>query len=293
MSSIMAEARIVIITMVALLIPFLTGCDSSRDTASQPDSGTEKVVDKESQDITAGMVLIPAGEFMMGSPSGEGNDDEHPQHKVNVDAFYIDKYEVTNEQFCSFLNEEGSQSEGGETWFETSNKHCRIEKRDSIYVPKSGYANHPVTYVSWYGARAYAKWAGKRLPTEAEWEYACRAGSTTRYCFGNSVQQLADYAWPDHDSGSKTHPVGQKRPNAWGLYDMHGNVWEWCSDWYDKDYYSKSSSSNPKGPTNGQYRVIRGGARGYDSGRWRSAFRISFTPGYTILYMGFRCVRDS
>ena len=124
------------------------------------------------------------------------------------------------------------------------------------------------------------------LPTEAEWEYACRAGSTTKWCFGDSESQLGDYAWYDEEYGSgSTHPVGQKKPNAWGLYDMHGNVWEWCVDW--KADYVNSSSSDPTGPSSGSSRVFRGGSWYYTARNCRSAYR-HFSPGSERYFLGFR-----
>ena len=118
-----------------------------------------------------------------------------------------------------------------------------------------------------------------QLPTEAQWEYACRAGSTTRYCFGDDEKQLGEYAWYDENSGKKTHPVGEKRPNAWGLYDVHGNVWEWCEDWYDNGYYGRSPSDDPPGPATGSYRVVRGGFWFSGAGGCRSAYRYCYPPG--------------
>ena len=127
-----------------------------------------------------------------------------------------------------------------------------------------------------------------RLPTEAQWEYACRAGSTTRYCCGNDGAQLGEYAWYNANSGYKTNPVGEKKPNAWGLYDMHGNVWEWCQDWCNGWYYAKSPLDDPTGPTTGSDRVLRGG--GWDSGarRCRSAYRYDFAPGDRSYFLGLR-----
>ena len=117
------------------------------------------------------------------------------------------------------------------------------------------------------------------MPTEAQWEYACRAGSTTRYCFGDDESGLGEYAWYGENSGDKTHPVGEKKPNAWGLYDMHGNVWEWCADWYDGGYYAQSPTDDPTGPATGSFRVVRGGGWHYAAGCCRSAYRHGTRPG--------------
>jgi len=217
---------------------------------------------------TSEMVLIPAGEFLMGSPSGDGSDDEHPQHRVYLDAYYIDKYEVTFAQYDKFCEETGRKKPSDEGW---------------------GRSNRPVINVSWNDANDYAKWAGKRLPTEAEWEKACRAGSTTKYSFGDNESQLGDYAWYSSNSGSKTHPKGEKKPNAWGIYDMHGNVWEWCSDWYDGNYYKNSPEKNPTGPASGASRVLRGGSWFTNVGRCCSACRFMVNPGFRGCYDGFRC----
>ncbi len=128
-----------------------------------------------------------------------------------------------------------------------------------------------------------------RLPTEAEWEYACRAGSTTRFCFGDEEAELEDYAWYEENSEGKTHPVGQKQPNAWGLYDMHGNVWEWCQDWYGD--YPAGPVTDPRGPDTGEYRVLRGGSWGNDSRNLRSAVRDYNNPDFRHYNFGFRVAR--
>ncbi len=224
--------------------------------------------------IRAEMILVPAGEFMMGSPSGKGAYDEYPQHRVYVDAFYMDEYEVTMSQYMAFIRATG---------------HRGLPDWVSKYAPSD---NCPVVGVSWDDAVAYAQWVGKRLPTEAEWEYACRAGSAMKYSFGNDEGRLGEYAWYDKNSGGKTHPVGQKKPNNWGLYDMHGNVWEWCSDWHDSKYYQSSPSKNPKGPANGRYRVLRGGSWGHYASYIRSAYRDIGTPVDTRSGVGFRCAKD-
>ena len=234
------------------------------------------------------MALIPAGEFMMGSPSGEGSDDERPQHKVSLDAYYIDKYEVTNRQYADFLNAYGKDTDdkGNKMIYECDKG---VNKVDRKWQPARGYEKYPVVKVTWFGANQYAKYYGKRLPTEAEWEKACRAGSTTKYCFGDDKSKLGDYAWYDSNSGSKTHPVGQKKANVWGIYDMHGNVWEWCSDWYDENYYSSSPTNNPKGPSSGSFRVVRGGGWVGIADVCRSANRFGINPNDWSFGDGFRC----
>ena len=128
-----------------------------------------------------------------------------------------------------------------------------------------------------------------RLPSEAQWEYTCRAGSTTRYCFGDDESQLGEYAWYNANSGNTTHPVGEKKPNPWGLYDMHGNVWEWCQDWYGA--YGAEATDDPTGPAMGSDRVIRGGSWHCPAGHCRSAHRISLEPGGRSDHLGFRASR--
>ena len=156
-------------------------------------------------------------------------------------------------------------------------------------------SNFPVEKVSWDDAVEFCKKLSAkegqtyRLPTEAEWEYACRAGSKTRYCFGDDESLLGEYAWfGEQRSEGGTHPVGEKKPNAWGLYDMHGNVWEWCQDWYDEDYYAKSPKDDPTGPATGSYRVDRGG--GWSSLAWscRSSYRGRY-PRRTAARPGLSC----
>jgi len=156
---------------------------------------------------------------------------------------------------------------------------------------------NPVENVSWDDCQAFldklndefgARRGKFQLPTEAQWEYACRAGSTTRYCFGDEESRLNAYAWSAENSGNKTHPVGEKEPNAWGLYDMHGNVWEWCQDFYDGDYYANSPLDDPMGPATGPYRVLRGGGGNLAAKYCRSSYRSSFEPGYRNSRLGFR-----
>ncbi len=235
------------------------------------------------------MVLIPGGEFLMGS--SYGHIDETPIHRVYLDAFYIDKYEVTNLQFSEFLNQKGNQEESGVAWLDTSDEDCLIEYRNGKYQPKLGYENHSVIEVSWYGAKAYAEWAGKRLPTEAEWEKAARGGLVgKKYPWGDSIDSSkANYG----ENVGQTTTVGRYPPNNYGLYDMGGNVWEWVSDWYEEDYYSSSDSyRNPQGPNYGSERVIRGAGWSNDASYLCSASRSYVNPDSTSNHLGFRCAKS-
>jgi sulfatase modifying factor 1 len=239
----------------------------------------------ESITNSIGMTLnkIPAGTFIMGSPEDEPerSDIEH-QHRVTITkAFYIQTTEVTQEQWKSVM--------GTEPW----------KGQGSV---KEG-PNYPATFVSWNDAVAYCKKLSEkesktyRLPTEAEWEYACRAGTETRWSFGNDEKALGDYAWyrenADDIDEKYAHQVELKKPNAFGLYDMHGNVWEWCHDYYGKDYYKQSPEKDPTGPGSGSSRVLRGGSwsshRSRDS---RSAFRHRHDADYRNRSHGFRLVRE-
>ena len=219
------------------------------------------------------MVQILAGWFLMGSRAGK--DDEHPQHKVWVDAFLIDRYEVTNAQYEKFMKATGH--EAPEYWDD--------EKYNKF--------NHPVVGVSWFDAVAYAKWAGKRLPTEAEWEKAARGGLVDKhYPWGDSISHdNANYGTGGRDRWEHTSPVGSFPPNEYGLYDMAGNVEEWCADWYDKDYYRSSPERNPKGPNTGSWRVLRGGSWGGNTSLSRCAYRF-YAPSISNYFIGFRCAQD-
>ena len=211
------------------------------------------------------LVYVPAGELLMGS---EVNGSEKPVHKVKISAgFYIGKYPITNRQFHQY------------------------EKETRWRAKLKGEERCPVTEVSWEDAKGYCEWAGLRLPTEAEWEYACRAGSEGRYCFGDDKNRLGDYAWYSENSGGKTHPVGEKKPNAWGLHDMHGNVWEWCEDAWHEDY--KGAPTDGSAWTSGGdpgLRVLRGGSWRRSGGRCRSSARDRCNASSTYDYGGgFRC----
>jgi sulfatase modifying factor 1 len=223
---------------------------------------------------------IPAGTFTMGSPEGEEDRrDIETQHKVTISkAFYMQTTEVTQGQWKAVMDTE--------PW------------KGNIYV-KEG-ANYAATWVSWDDAVAYCKKLSERegktyrLPTEAEWEYACRAETTTTWSFGDDEKALGDYAWyreNARDIDEKyAHQVELKKPNAFGLYDMHGNVLEWCHDYYEEDYYKQSPAKDPTGPTSGSSRVLRGGSWSYYSRNTRSAYRGRVVAGRGLY--GFRVVRE-
>jgi formylglycine-generating enzyme required for sulfatase activity len=213
--------------------------------------------------------LVPAGSFTMGADKNFENadDDETPQHRVSISKpFYLGTYEVTQAQWTAVMGNNPSKFKG---------------------------RSNPVEQVSWDDIRIFIQrlnqkegHARYRLPTEAEWEYAARAGTTGAYSFGDDEDSLGRYAWYEGNSGEKTHPVGQKQPNAWGLYDMHGNVYEWVQDWYGN--YSSSSVTDPKGPSSGSLRVYRGGGWRSPARYCRAALRGSNSPGRRDVGLGFR-----
>jgi len=233
------------------------------------------------------MRLVPAGEFTMGS--GE-RFNETPAHKVYVDAFYLDTHEVTHLQWKRFID---------------ANPDWRKDQADPALhdgkylahwdgnLYEEALDNHPIYNVSWHAAAAYAKWAGKRLPTEAEWERAARGPEGFRYSYGNEYEETK--ANTGYKVGG-TKPVGSYPPNAYGLFDLTGNVLEWCADWFADDYYAKSPERNPRGPETGPSHVIRGGSWGYMADRCTTTFRFSITlpigDGACVDRLGFRCAMD-
>ncbi|NGZ11787.1 MAG: hypothetical protein CV088_20865 [Nitrospira sp. LK70] len=267
----------------------------------------------------APMVLVPAGEFWMGSPDGEGAQDEHPRHRVSLSAFYLDQYEVTNRRFQQFVQQTSyrttaeqkghahTQTSAGK--FERASGAQWRKPEGSATVFDSGRADHPVVSVSWDDAQAYCGWAGKRLPTEAEFEYATRAGTETKYWWGNgspgsrrvanigdesAKRQFSDLTiMTGYDDGHvRTAPVGSFDANPFGLHDMIGNVFEWTADWYDANYYGKSPERNPKGPSTGEDRVVRGGSWISGPVSVRSAHRGMVGPANRGDSFGFRCAQD-
>ncbi|MFC1715641.1 formylglycine-generating enzyme family protein [Candidatus Poribacteria bacterium] len=218
-----------------------------------------------------GMVLIPAGEFDMGDAFNEGGANELPVHAVYLDDFYMDVYEVTNAQYKEFVDATGHPAP--------------VNWSGGTYP--AGKGDHPVIFVSWFDAADYAAWAGKRLPTEAEWEKAARGGLVgKRYPWGDSISPAdANY---DLNIGGTT-PVGNYPPNGYGLYDVAGNVWEWCNDWYSGTYYGSSPYENPQGPGDTGVRVLRGGGWGNYAFNLRVADRHYFDPTDANVAVGFRC----
>jgi formylglycine-generating enzyme required for sulfatase activity len=284
------------------------------------------------------LVAIPAGEFDMGSREPVQKlvevfkmearffEDQYPLHHVRISQpFYLGVCEVNVGQFRAFVNDTGykteAEADGKGSWaYDASSPKLKPGQRwlrkpeltwRSPGLPQT--EEHPVVHVSWNDCKAFCDWLSRkerrvyRLPTEAEWEYACRSGTTTRFSTGDALESLDGYAnvadrsaarrfpdWPvaGFDDGYVfTAPVGTFRASAFGLHDMHGNVWEWCADWYAADYYSKSSTSDPINTTPGKHRdrVIRGGGWDYYAGgRCQSACRAAHTPSSRYDYLGFR-----
>ena len=242
-----------------LVAVFLFGCAglASRELTPRPEAASPEI-----------MGLIPAGSFIMGATDGDS--DEKPIHEVALKSFYMDVHEVTNAQYKVFAD-------------------ATARPLPQFWQPEFDKADEPIVGVSWHDAQAYATWAGKRLPTEAEWEYAARGGEKGgNYPWGNCL-----------DTGSanfKSFGILQVKsfpPNGYGLYDMAGNVWEWCSDWYSADFYAVSPAANPAGPVDGVLKVLRGGAWYCGPDEVRVANRFYASQDARSFNVGFRCVRDA
>ena len=226
---------------------------------------------------------------------------EHPQHPVTLTkGFWLGRYPVLNEQFEPFVKATGYRTEAErEGWgYGYDQKMGHSNKVKGLTWRKPGYTiepGQPVVMVSWNDALAFIQWLNGRgeglyrLPTEAEWEYACRAGSTTAFSFGDDASRLGEYAWFGDNAGYTTHVAGEKKPNAWGVYDMHGNVWDWCQDWLGD--YPSGAVVNPSGPSSGQVRVLRGGSWHSPVVYCRSANRRYYDPQARNISLGFRLVR--
>jgi formylglycine-generating enzyme required for sulfatase activity/anti-sigma factor RsiW len=264
------------------------------------------------------LVLVPPGEFDMGSPAAEiegaiaaarqqsadGFFDsrfrsEAPRHRITIrQPFYVGQHEVTVGQFRQFVEatgyktwpeeHQGGQAPGPGGQWEKKPEHTW---RNATFCPSD---SHPVVFVTCEDAEAFCRWLSGldgrvyRLPTEAEWEYACRAGSAATYGFGDDDKVLGEYAWFCNNASGTSHPVGQRKPNAWNLFDLHGNIYEWCGDWAAEDYYAKAPPEDPPGPETGQCRVLRGGCWEHMPGNCRSAARHWFNPHHSNHQLGFR-----
>lgn len=222
------------------------------------------------------LVPVPAGTFIMGGDWGgeQADENELPKHSVRFDAgFYVGKFAVTQSQWQAVMGQNPSEFIGDDRPVE------RVSHRDALAFIAALNKKE--------ATRVY------RLPTEAQWEYAARAGSKTTFCFGPEKSKLDQYAWYGPNSGGETHPVGRLTPNAWGLHDMHGNVHEWCTDWFDRNYYAKSPAVDPQGPNKGLARSLRGGDWGSaDSWYCRCAIRSLSSPDRRSPRVGFRVVRS-
>ena len=276
---------------LACLALLVGGC--STESRPQTDDRPAGLPASTSQPITtktgAQMVLIPAGRLIMGDDRGD--DDEKPAHAVRLSAFYIDTCEVTQASYQSLMGKNSSKFEGPDrpverlSWF-AATQYCNMRSLREGFTP----CYDPETLECDFAADGY------RLPTEAEWEYACRAGTTTRWSFGNSAAKLTAHAWFKENAAKTTHPVKQKSTNPWGLYDMHGNVSEWCNDFYSEGYEMQGEATDPRGPASGEERVLRGGSWASSDTSCRSSARASEEPGFADVCFGyeaygFRCVR--
>jgi formylglycine-generating enzyme required for sulfatase activity len=271
----------------------LVGCASvllGRPNAAVAQSTAASAGQTHINSIGIEFTLIRAGSFMMGSPDSDRNarEFEKPQHQATISKpFYLGRYEVTQEQWEAVMGSKPYTLDRSNPFYSLPGMAERITR-----------PNHPAT-VSWIDAQQFIAHLNEReggnryrLPTEAEWEYAARAGTTTAYSFGDNNADLGRHAWYGEDfNAGGTHPVGQKEPNPWGLYDIHGNAWEWVQDWFDPNYYASSPPVDPQGPHLGTERVVRGGSWHTTATSWRTAFRRDYAPDYRGISIGFRLLR--
>ena len=263
--------------LVATLQPIsgVLAATERRDIASITGRVVASPTSLITQNCGVELILIPGGRFMMGSPVGEGRDDEHPAHEVDIRQFYLGRYPVTNEEYARYLEANPN------------------EKQPAYWADRRfNQARQPVVGVDWEEASRFAQWAGGRLPTEAEWEYAVRAGTTSRYFWGKSDTDADEYAWHYAHSQNTTHPVGVKRPNAIGLHDMVGNVWEWQQDRWHDNYHDAPGDGSAWEDGKGSRRVIRGGPWVFEPGYLRSATRGRDDTDSRSSLLGFRLAQD-
>lgn len=276
----------------ATLVPSLRPSNTPAAATGLADVPTEL---SEIDDIdNMELVYVPEGSFEMGSPPGVGQRDEGPIHTVFLDAFWIDKTEVTNEMYAAFLNAQGNQQEEGVVWLAIDDKDAYIEVEDGVFKPKDGADEQPVTEVTWFGADAYCKWAGRRLPSEAEWEKAARGEQSGQYPWGN--EDPLPFRLNFDQQISNRIPVGSYPQGAspYGALDMAGNVEEWVNDWFDPAYYRNSPQQNPLGPGQPRRdRVLRGGSWYDNANDVRSTYRNKALPTNAVDDRGFRCAMSA
>jgi len=267
---------------------FLYGPTNEKNAQKKQKRWSQKIGKPMNWQNSIGMKfkLIPPGEFMMGS---EEDDDSKPVHNVKItEPFYIGFYPVTQREWKTVMSNIPSHFKEikKEGWF----------KKETHHYPR---AHNPVEQISWEESQEFIQKLNLkegvkryRLPTEAEWECACRAGSNKKYCFGDDKSRLGEYAWYEKNSGSKTHPVGKKKPNQFGLYDVHRKIFEWVQDRYDGDYYYRSPKEDPSGPSDGSRRVSRGGSWCRHASDCTSAYRRSNSSDFQSFTLGFRLVKE-
>jgi formylglycine-generating enzyme required for sulfatase activity len=290
MSNTVKRHMMVIVVGVAAGLSLAGGCKRAEEAGGSGDSRAEVMVVVTDY---GPMVQVPAGTFRMGSTAGEEH--ERPVHEVALQAFLIDQYEVTQANFLKLMGKDPSHFKGADqpveqiSWADAA-LYCNARSKDDglepCYDEETGVCNFEAN--------------GYRLPTEAEWEYACRAGSKGAYSFGDNPGQLSSYGWYEDNANGQPQKVGQLKPNAWGLYDMHGNVMEWCNDVYAADYYATSPTEDPQGPPESAKSrfVLRGGAWNRPAADCRSSWRMGEYPGqldgcFGRDDLGFRCVRKA
>ena len=295
--------RLMLLGLFVAVIAVMVGCEKKETESSEKESESqakaeELISEKESESKDKSeeslknpgleFVFVKGGTFEMGDTFGDGFDNEQPVHSVKVSSFYIGKYEVTQREWKEVMGSNPSRFKGDNlpvdwvSWYDVVKFCNKKSEREGLTSCYSGSGSNVSCNFS---ANGY------RLPTEAEWEYAARGGSKSsgyKYSGSNDADEVA---WYDGNSGSKTHQLGSKRSNELGLYDMSGNLWEWCWDWYDDDYYRNSPSSNPKGPSSGIGRVLRGGSWAHDMWTMRCALRIMIRPTGSVNEGSFRYAR--
>jgi formylglycine-generating enzyme required for sulfatase activity len=281
------KKSLVIALILPLVVALLQGCERTTPDENSTASADASAPTEPGSAIE--MVLIPGGTFTM----GDEDEPDAPPHEVTISPFYMDKCLVTQEQYERVMGDNPARWKGPKNpieqvrWSDAvkfCNARSRLEGLEPCYNLE--------TWECSFDANGY------RLPTEAEWEYACRAGAKTAYFFGDSASQLANYAWFEKNAGGHPQPVGQKMPNPWGLYDICGNLWEWCNDFYGVEYYSESPQKDPRGPAEGDTKVVRGGAWKFSADNCRCGYRYNENPGYVDVCFGydiygFRCVKNA